>query len=241
MLAQAQACHDQGKMQEFFDVLSSSYATNKKLLSLEEIGESSGEKKIIDLLASGIRPDDVASLFLLIGIALRSGKVSILRCSLRHLITRAQHSFEAILRPELVQAIQDLDKRMAEIEEQRNKRSPWEQYVETWKNFLLLRDEDDASLLASVHPVEDAQGMSVQQRLAAISKIAQMEVTSIEMDTGLSEKNTLADQLCKEAREGIEDYLQLQLYPMPELSSAATKDSLKVISGHVAAIEVLEL
>ena len=245
MLAQAQACHDQGDMQGALDVLSSSYATNKQLLSLEEIGESSGEKKIIDLLASGIGPDDVASLFLLIGIALRSGKVSILRYPLRHLITRAQHSFGAILRPELAQAIQDLDKRMAEIEEQRNKRSPWEQYVETWKNFLLLRDEDDASLLASVHPVEDAQGMSVQQRLAAISKIAQMEVTSIEMevtsiemDTGLSEKNTLADQLCKEAREGMEHYLQLQLYPMPELSSAVIKDSLKVISDHVAAIEV---
>ena len=245
MLAQALAYHGQGKMQEFLDALSSSYATNKKLLLLEEIGESSGKDKIIGLLVSGIGPDDVASLFLLIARALVSGQVSIPGCRLCYLITRAQHSFEAILSSELAQAIQDLDKRMAEIEEQRNKRSPWEQYVETWKNFLLLRDEDDASLLASVHPVEDAQGMSVQQRLSAISKIAQMEVTSIDikltsikMDTGLSEKNKLADQLCKEAREGMEHYLQLQLQPMPELSSAATKDSLRVISDHVAAIKV---
>ena len=77
MLAQAQACHGQGNMQGALDVLSSSYATNKQLLSLEEIGESSGEKKIIDLLASGIRPDDVASLFLLIARALLSGEVSL--------------------------------------------------------------------------------------------------------------------------------------------------------------------
>jgi hypothetical protein len=235
MLAQAQACYDQGNMQGVLDVLSTPYAMNKRLLSLEEVGETSVENKIIGLLASGIRPDGVAGLFQLIARALLSGQVSIPGCRLRYLITRAQNSFQAILSPELAKAIQDLDKRMAEIEEQRNKRSPWEQYVETWKNFLLLRDEDDASLLASAHSVEDAQRMSVQQRLAAIREIAQMEVTSIEMDTGLSENNKLADQLCQEAREAIEDYLQL--YAMPGLRSEATKDYLKVISGHIAAIE----
>ena len=64
-------------MQEFLDALSSSYATNKKLLLLEEIGESSGKDKIIGLLVSGIGPDDVASLFLLIARALVSGEVSL--------------------------------------------------------------------------------------------------------------------------------------------------------------------
>ena len=76
--------------------------------------------------------------------------------------------------------------------------------------------------------------------------IAQMNLTTNMMNLStlqtaerLPTKNKLADQLCKEAREGIEDYLQLQLYAMPELSSAVIKDSLRVISDHFATIEAL--
>ena len=193
MLAQALACHGQGKMQEFFDALSSSYATNKQLLSLEEIEKSSGEDKIIGLLASGIGPDGIASLFLLIARAfLLSGKV---------------------IFPNL----------------------------KTWELSFLVRN----SLLGALHKrlEEAAQGFdrSVQERLETMRHIAQIYRTITDIfifDLNFSENNKLADQLCKEAREGIEDYLQLKLHPMPELRLAATKDSLRVISDHVAAIKV---
>ena len=90
---------------------------------------------------------------------------------------------------------------------------------------------------------EAAQGLdrSVQKRLETMRRIAQIYRTITDIfifDLNFSENNKLADQLCKEAREGIEDYLQLQLYAMPELSSAVIKDSLRVISDHFAAIEV---
>ena len=90
---------------------------------------------------------------------------------------------------------------------------------------------------------EAAQGLdrSVQKRLETMRRIAQIYRTITDIfifDLNFSENNKLADQLCKEAREGIEDYLQLKLHPMPELRLAATKDSLRVISDHVAAIKV---
>ena len=193
MLAQAQAYHDQGNMQGVLDVLSSSYATNKKLLLLEEIGESSGEKKIIDLLASGIGPDDVARLFLLIARALVSGQVSIPGCRSNDLNARAENSVQGALSKELEEAAKNLD-------------------------------------------------ASVQKRLETMRRIAQTYRTITDISIfklNFSENNKLADQLCQKTREGIEDYLQLQLYPMPELSSAVIKDSLRVISDHVAAIETL--
>ena len=91
---------------------------------------------------------------------------------------------------------------------------------------------------------EAAQGLdrSVQKRLETMRRIAQIYRTITDISIfklNFSENNKLADQLCQKTREGIEDYLQLQLYPMPELSSAVIKDSLRVISDHVAAIETL--
>ena len=180
------------KMQEFFDALSSSYATNKQLLSLEEIEKSSGEDKIIGLLASGIGPDGIASLFLLIARAfLLSGKV---------------------IFPNL----------------------------KTWELSFLVRN----SLLGALHKrlEEAAQGFdrSVQERLETMRHIAQIyrTITEICIFGNFLEKNKQADQLCQKTREGIEDYFQLKLHPMPELRLAATKDSLRVISDHVAAIKV---
>ena len=193
MLAQAQACHDQGDMQGALDVLSSSYATNKQLLSLEEIGESSGEDKIIGLLVSGIRPDDVASLFLLIARALLSGEVSLPgRTKWFELASLVRKSLLGALNEKLEEAAQGLDR-------------------------------------------------SVQKRLETMCRIAQTYRTITDISIfklNFSENNKLADQLCKKAREGMEHYLQLQLYAMPELSSAVIKDSLRVISDHFAAIEV---
>ena len=196
MLAQALACHGQGDMQGALDALSSSYATNKKLLSLEDMGTSSGRDKIMNLREYEIQLDGVAYIINLIGEALKSGKVNIPDDDSDDLIIRANRSFRNILGEELEQLAQGLD-------------------------------------------------TNVEQRLKTVRHIAQMNLTTNMMNLStlqtaerLPTKNKLADQLCKEAREGIEDYLQLKLHPMPELRLAANKDSLRVISDHVAAIKV---
>ena len=196
MLAQALACHGQGDMQGALDALSSSYATNKKLLSLEDMGTSSGRDKIMNLREYEIQLDGVAYIINLIGEALKSGKVNIPDDDSDDLIVLANRSFRNILGEELEQLAQGLD-------------------------------------------------TNVEQRLKTVRHIAQMNLTTNMMNLStlqtaerLPTKNKLADQLCKEAREGIEDYLQLKLHPMPELRLAATKDSLRVISDHVAAIKV---
>ena len=196
MLAQALACHGQGDMQGALDALSSSYATNKKLLSLEDMGTSSGRDKIMNLREYEIQLDGVAYIINLIGEALKSGKVNIPDDDSDDLIVLANRSFRNILGEELEQLAQGLD-------------------------------------------------TNVEQRLKTVRHIAQMNLTTNMMNLStlqtaerLPTKNKLADQLCKEAREGIEDYLQLKLHPMPELRLAANKDSLRVISDHVAAIKV---
>ena len=183
-------------MQEFLDALSSSYATNKKLLSLEDMGAPSGRNKIMNLREYEIQLDGVAYIINLIGEALKSGKVNIPGDSDSDYPILAHQSFIWIVGKELEQLAQGLD-------------------------------------------------TNVEQRLKAVRHIAQMNLTTNMMNfvrtaRWLSEKNESADQLCKEAREGMEHYLQLQLHSMPELSSAVIKDSLRVISDHVAAIEVPE-
>ena len=182
-------------MQGALDALSSSYATNKQLLSLEEVGQTSGLEKIMNLREYEIQLDDIAYIINLIGEALKSGKVNIPDDDSDDLIVRANRSFRDILGEDLKQLAQGLD-------------------------------------------------TNVEQRLKTVRHIAQMNLTTNMMNLstvhtakGLSKKNTLADQLCQEAREGIEDYFQLKLHPMPELRLAANKDSLRVISDHVAAIE----
>ena len=195
MLAQAQACHGQGNMQGVLDALSTPYAMNKRLLSPEEVGQTSGLEKIMNLREYEIQLDGVAYIINLIGEALKSGKVNILGDSDSDSPIRALQSFKWIVGKELEQLAQGLD-------------------------------------------------TNVEQRLKAVRHIAQMNLTTTIMNLTsvypaerLSEKNKSADQLCKEAREAIELYLQL--YAMPELPLAVIKDYLKVISDHIEAIKTL--
>ena len=238
VLAQGLTYHDQGNIKKVFDALSVPYATNKQLMSLEEIrkdlpNESKfPENKLVAILPKfGFGPDKIAYAYNLMGEALLS-KAKTSRCTLEDdLILGVKNSFQCAFDEKLIPLAQDLDKKVTE--------SPIKRYFQQWKNFLLLRD--DARFLASI-PHEDAPAMSVEQRLKAIGHIAKLNLTITEMDITsyksqkeeLALKDPLAAPLVKEAREAIEYYLQF--YDMPPLRLAAIKDYLGMISDHILAI-----
>ena len=227
ILAKAQKYHDEGNMQGALNALSE----DEQFLSLQELGETRSRDKLIDLIKYGIGADGVAAVFKLMGEAFKSPQVEIPNWDSDDLLLRAEKSFQWILDDELEQAAQDLDKSITEIKEQRSKKSRWEQYVERWKNFLLLRDEDDAILLASAHPDKDAQRALVEKRLEAMRHFVQMDQISTEMDikTDLAEKDGLVERLVREARGTIE-------CDFNEPCSETIKDLLAVISDHTKAI-----
>ena len=240
VLAQALTYHDQGNMQQILNELCEPYATNKQLISLEEIKNPFSPKspfpgnKLIAILAKfGFGPDNIAYLYNLMGEALFS-EAKTYSYTIPDLIYEAENSFQCALDEELIQLAQDLGKKVTV--------SPIKRYFQKWKDFLLLRA--DARFLESIHH-EDAPAISVEQRLKAVGHIAKMNLTLTKFTERLkvikidskevpAEKDDLAASIVEEAREAIEYYLQF--YDMPPLRLAAINDYLKVISDHILAI-----
>ena len=225
MIAQAIECYKQGKMQEFLNKLSTPYAMNVQLLSLEEVGERSGEKKIIDLLASGIRPEDVAGLFQLIARALLSDEVSLPRSNkLKPYI--AINILWGALHERLEKAAQNLDASVSQIRRQIKETDPW---------FHKLSDfsQDQQKYLPPEHRTA-AQEMPFSARLDSVRNAAKLNIALLDIAIPNVDKMEKGDMkevqdLAKEVQNSIDKYGPFNTVIEKQLK--AIKEIVWILSG----------
>ena len=230
MIAKAIECYKQGQMQKFLNVLSNPYAMNVQLLSLEELGERSGEKKIIDLLASGIRPEAVAGLFQLIARALLSDEVSLPRSNkLKPYI--AINILWGALNEKLAEAAKNLDASVSEIRRQIKETDPW---------FHKLSDfsQPQQKYLAPEHRTA-AQEMPFSARLDSVRNAAKLNIALLHIAISHSaipnvDKMKKGDMkevqdLAKEVQNSIDKYGQFHTAIAKQLK--AIKEIVWILSG----------
>ena len=226
MIAQAIECYKQGKMQEFLNKLSSAYDKNEQLLSLEEIGQPSGQDKLIGLLASGIRPDGVAGLFQLIARALLSGEVKLLGRNIYDLNYLAKENFKGALHERLEKAAQNLDASVSQIRRQIKETDPW---------FHKLSDfsQDQQKYLPPEHRTA-AQEMPFSARLDSVRNAAKLNIALLDIAIPNVDKMEKGDMkevqdLAKEVQNSIDKYGPFNTVIEKQLK--AIKEIVWILSG----------
>ena len=231
MLKDAIEYYKQGKMQKFLSKLSSAYDKNKQLLSLEEIGQPSGQDKLIGLLASGIRPDGVAGLFQLIARALLSGEVKLLGRNIYDLNYLAKENFKGALHERLEKAAQNLDASVSQIRRQIKETDPW---------FHKLSDfsQDQQKYLPPEHRTA-AQEMPFSARLDSVRNAAKLNIALLHIAISHSaipnvDKMKKGDMkevqdLAKEVQNSIDKYGQFHTAIAKQLK--AIKEIVWILSG----------